>query len=304
MPPTAVVPTAARRSGLLSVAALVAVTAVWGTTFVVVAGVIEKLPVFAFLSWRFGIAVVVLLLLRPRAVLLLDRRDLRRGAAIGAALGLGYWLQTFGLYTTPATVSGFITGMFLVFTPLVAWLMTREQVARSAWFAVALATVGLALISLKGFSVGIGELITLGGALMFAFQIVWLSLWSTPQKAYGLAVVQLGVVALMSMLVVPFESGPKVPPDAGTWAAVIFLAVVATALAFVVQTWGQAHIEPTRAAVILTLEPVFAGVTGLLVGEQLTARVLAGCGLVLVAMYVVELGPRRARDASLPHLEP
>ena len=288
----------------LAPVALVAVTAIWGSTFVVVKFAIAEMPVFTFLSWRFGIATVLLLALRPRALAALSRQDVRRGLALGFALGMGYILQTIGLQYTSATVSGFVTGMFLVFTPLVAWAVTGERVSGTAWIAVAVATVGLALMSLTGASAGLGELLTLGGALAFAAQIVGLSQWSSRDNAYGLTIVQLATVTVMCLLMTPFESGPRVPPTAGSWAAVAFLAVAATALAFVVQTWAQSQLEPTQAAVILTMEPVFAGLTGFLVGGEMTLRLLRGAAMVLVAMYLVELGPRRGREAQVAHLEP
>lgn len=305
MPDAPLTATSRRRSpALIATVALVGVTAIWGSTFVVVARAIEQMPAVTFLAWRFGIATLVLLALRPRSLRLLDRRDLVRGLWLGLALGLGYILQTLGLYTTPVTVSGFITGMFLVFTPLVAWFLLREPIPASAWWAVGIATVGLAVMSLNGFSMGIGELLTLGGALAFAVQIVGLSAWSTPAKAYPLAIVQLGVTAVMCLLGSTLESGPKVPPTQEVWIALLFLALAATALSFVVQSWAQSHLPPTTAAVVLTLEPVFAGVAGFLVGEDITTRMIIGGALVLVAMYVVELGPRRAREAEVAHLEP
>ncbi|TXH51192.1 MAG: DMT family transporter [Burkholderiaceae bacterium] len=301
--PTAAAP-GRQRTALLPTIALVGVTAIWGSTFVVVSRAIEQMPAVTFLAWRFGLATLVLILLRPRSLRLLDRRDLVRGLWMGMALGLGYILQTVGLYTTPVTVSGFITGMFLVFTPIVAWVLLREPIPSSAWWAVGIATVGLAVMSLNGFSMGLGELLTLGGALAFAVQIVGLSAFSTPAKAYPLAIVQLGVTALMCTIGSTLESGPKVPPTRDVWVSLLFLALAATALSFVVQSWGQAHLPPTTAAVVLTLEPVFAGIFGFLVGEDITARMVIGGALVLVAMYVVELGPRRAREAQLAHLEP
>ncbi len=285
--------------------ALVAVTAIWGTTFVVVAFTIEQLPVYTFLAWRFGIAALLLFAVRPHSVRSLSRVEVRRGLAIGVTLGIGYVLQTLGLQYTSATVSGFITGMFLVFTPLVAWLTTRERIAPAAWIAVLVATIGLALISLQGAANNtLGVLLTLGGALAFAFQIVGLSQWSTTANAYGLAVLQLGMVAVMCAVIAPFEEGPKVPPNLQVWAAVLFLALAATALAFVVQSWAQAQISPTKAAVVLTMEPVFAGVTGFLAGDDLTWRLVLGGMMVVSSMYLVEVGTRRGRDAEVAHLEP
>lgn len=283
---------------------LLLVTAVWGASFVLMARMIEEMAVTAVLTWRFAVASLLLIAIRPMAVRALTPLEWRRAAITGAVLSLGYLLQTFGLETTSPTVSGFITGMFLVFTPLVAWAVTGERVGRTAWMGVAIATVGLGLISLRGLSVGLGEMLTLLGALAFAGQIVALSLWAPPDKTYAFAVVQLSVVALISALSMPFEDGAKVPQSTAAWWGVAALALVATAVAFLVQTWAQARMEPTRAAVILTMEPVFAGITGYLTGDEITWRILVGGSLVVGAMLLVELGPRRGRDATVPHLEP
>ena len=292
-------PAWARNHHVLAVLALVAATAVWGSTFVVVQDAVEQMPVLPFLVWRFALATLVLFVLRPRAIFDLDRAKRRHGVLLGLMLGAGYVLQTFGLLHTSATVAGFITGMFVVFTPLIGWAVLGEPVARAVWLAVGLATVGLALISLNGLSLGVGELLTLGAAAMYAGQIVGLARWSTAADAYGLTVLQLGVVAVMCLVASPLESGMAMPPSAGVWAAILFLALAATALAFLAQTWAQTHMSAPRAAIVLTLEPVFAGVFGVLVGgDQLTARVLAGGLCIVAAMYVVELGPRISARAA------
>lgn len=283
---------------------LLVVTAVWGASFVLMARMIEEMAVTAVLTWRFAIAAAVLIAIRPAAVRALTSLEWRRAAATGAVLSIGYLLQTFGLETTSPTVSGFITGMFLVFTPLVAWAVTREPIGRTAWLGVGVATVGLALISLRGFSVGLGEVLTLLGALAFAGQIVALSLWAPPSKTYAFAVVQLSVVALISAVSMTFEEGALVPQSANAWWGVLALALAATAVAFLVQTWAQSRMAPTRAAVILAMEPVFAAITGFLTGDEITWRILVGGSLVVAAMLLVELGPRRGRDAAVPHLEP
>ena len=292
------------RRAAIPALALLAATAVWGSTFVVAADVIANMSVSAFLTWRFALATTVLLVIRPRVLTSLTRADLTHGLLLGGALGAGYILQTYGLKTTPATVSGFITGMFLVFTPLVARVTLHRPIPATAWWAVGIATLGLAVISLQGLSIGIGELLTLGGALAFACQIVGLSNWSTTATAYGLAVVQLATVTVICAAMIPFETGPRVPPSPRVWAEVLFLALIATAVVFIVQSWAQAQLEPTRAAIILTGEPVFAGITGFLAGEPITARLLIGGGLVLTAMYIVELGPRHSSEARIAHLEP
>ncbi len=289
-------PTWTRNHHTLATLALVGVTAVWGGTFVVVQDAVEQMPVLPFLFWRFALAAAVLGLLRPRAVGGLDPTKRRHGVYLGVLLGGGYVLQTFGLLHTSATVSGFITGMFVVFTPLIAWAVLRQPIGAAVWLGVALATFGLALISLNGFSIGFGELLTLGCAALFGAHIVGLGQWSTASDAYGLTVIQLGVVALLCLVASPLQGGMVLPPDAGVWVAIVFLALVATALAFLAQTWAQTYMSAPRAAIVLTLEPVFAGIFGVTVGgDTLTGRILAGGACIVAAMYVVELGPRVGR---------
>lgn len=283
----------------LATIALLATTAVWGATFVTVQDAVEQMPVMPFLFWRFLLAFGALAVLRPASAVRLSRDQWRHGLQLGLLLGSAYVLQTFGLLHTSATVSGFITGMFVVFTPIIGWALVRQPVDPSVWTGVGLATLGLALISLDGFSMGYGELLTLGCAALFAGQIVGLGQWSTPSDAYGLTVLQLGVVALLcaaAALVGGQGEGIALPPDAGVWAAVVFLALVATALAFLAQTWAQAHMSAPRAAIVLTTEPVFAGIFGVtLGGDSLTLRIVLGGACILAAMSIVEFGPSRPR---------
>ena len=283
--------------------ALLAVTAVWGSTFVVVKDAVEAMPVTDFLTWRFALAALAMVVLRPRSVARLGPTGRRAGLLLGIALGVGYLLQTLGLQTTPAAVSGFITGMFVVFTPLGAAVLLRQAPSRLAWLAVAIATLGLALLSLRGASLGTGELLTLACAAAFALHIVGLGQWSSSYDAFGLAVVQLLTVAALCA-VVALPGGLVVPPTAAVWGAIALTSLAATAVAFVVQTWAQAHLPPTRAAVIMTMEPVFGGAFAVLAaGEQLSGRAWLGAALVLVAMLLTEIGPRHGAEGRLQRLE-
>ena len=292
-----------RSPDVVATVALVGVTAVWGSTFIVVKDAVERMPVMDFLAWRFALAAVAMAVVRPRAVADLGRDGRRHGVVLGLALAAGYVAQTFGLQHTPATISGFITGLFVVFTPLCAGVLLRRRIDLMSWLGVAIATGGLALLSLHGLSVGRGEAITLLCALSFALHIVGLGEWSRPRDAYGLAVVQLATVAVLSAVVAaPASLAP--PPDGKAWGAILLTALAATAIGFFVQTWAQAHLAPTRAAVVMTMEPVFAGFFGVAFGgDDLTGRVVAGAVLVLAAMFLVELGPRRAADAQVERLE-
>jgi drug/metabolite transporter (DMT)-like permease len=296
----------AARQSRLAFWLLILATAVWGSTFIVVQDGINAMPMMMFMGWRFVIAFLVMLAIRPQA-LRMTAKTFRQGLFIGIALALGYWTQTFGLYTTSATVSGFITGMFVVITPILAGFIYKMKIPYTGWLGVVLATVGLALISLKGWSFGVGESWTLVGAAFFSFQIMWLSRWATPATSYSIAMTQVGTTAVIFFVGGLFIDGFEVPQGQTVWISILFLAVFASALAFIIQTWSQSHMNPTKAAIVLSAEPVFAGLFGVLVaGDVITLRIALGGLLILGAMYLVELGPRHtsevADDLSKPHL--
>jgi drug/metabolite transporter (DMT)-like permease len=274
----------------------------WGSTFFLIKDVVGRMPVTDFLAVRFTVAALVLVALAHRSAARLSPRARRQGLALGAVYGVGQILQTVGLQHTAASVSGFITGMYVVFTPLLAAIVLRQRVGRAAWGAVVLATVGLGVLSVRGFAVGAGEALTLLSALCYAVHIIGLGVWSRSRDALGLAVVQMSAVAVLCTLAA-VPGGIVLPPDGGAWFGVVYTALGAGALALVVQTWAQAQLPPTRAAVIMTMEPVFAGLFAVLLGgESVTARLALGGALVLAAMYLVELGPRRGAEAAVPHL--
>ena len=309
--PTTSAPRLPLSTGTLATAGLLAVTAAWGSTFFMLKGVVERVPVADFLALRFLVAAVALTLLFPTAVRRLTAEERRGGLLLGVVYGGAQVLQTVGLQTTSASVSGFLTGMYVVFTPLLGLVLLRARVAPAVWVATALATVGLAVLSLQGLAVGGGELLTLASAVLYALHIVGLGRWSRSSAALGLTVVQLWTItAVCALGAVP--GGLTVPDRTGDWLVLVHMALVAGALALVVQTWAQAHLAAARAAVIMTMEPVFAGLFAVLFGgEVLGLRVLLGGAMVLAAMYLVELGPRRRGDqdvaaevGGVPHVGP
>ncbi len=278
-----------RSSPTIASVALVGVTAVWGYTFLVVQDAIARMPVMDFLAWRFVVASVVMIALRPTCLRNVTRRELLRGVGLGTILGLGYIAQTYGLRYTSAAISGFITGMFVVLTPVMSWILLRHKTNRNTWMVVALATVGLALLSLNGWSVGIGELLTLGCAVFFAIHIVGLGEWSSQYEPYAFSLIQIGAVAVIS-LIAAIPEGIAVPPDPGVWGVVGITGVLATAVAFFIQTWAQSLVSATRAAVVMTMEPVFAGLFAVVIGgNQLTLRTLGGAACILAAMIIINL---------------
>lgn len=291
-----------RRTALLATGALLLTTASWGSTFFLIKDLLERVPTLDFLAVRFAIAGMVTLVVMHRAVLALDRAAWRRAAALGLVYGVAQILQTAGLAHTAASVSGFITGMYVVCTPVLASLLLRTRITAVTWGAVALATVGLGVLTLDGFSVGYGEALTFVASVLYALHIVALGAWSTAREALGMSVVQLLVIAVVC-LVATAPDGVVLPDRPSDWWAVVYMALVAGALGLAAQTWAQSQLSPTRTAIIMSTEPVFAAFFAVLLGgEGVTARMLLGGALVLTAMVVVEVGPRRKVEGEVQHL--
>jgi len=269
--------------------ALLSVSAAWGFSFIVMKDAIERQSVNNFLFTRFTLAVIVMILIRPQTIKLFNKDLLQRGGLAGIFLGLGYIAQTLGLERTGAAITGFITGLYVVLTPLIASIVLKEKITKFTWLCIAVATFGLGLLSIRGFSVGIGEMFVLASAVLFAAHIIALSKWSSGRDVYAMTVIQLTMCAILAGLASAVE-GYSLPPDRGVWSVVIFTAVFATALAFIVQTWSQAHMSATKVAVILTMEVVFAALFAILLGgERLTLQTAIGGILVVVAMYLIVL---------------
>lgn len=274
----------------------------WGSTFFLIKDLLDRLPVLDFLAIRFGIATLVLAALFPRALATLTPRARRGALVLGGLYGVAQILQTAGLAHTPASVSGFITGMYVVATPLFAAVLLHQRITAIIWGAVALAVTGLGVLTLSGFSVGYGAALTFVAAMLYALHIVGLGAWSTPSEAMGMSVLQLAVIAAVCF-VATAPDGIELPGSGRDWFSVVYMAVVAGAGALAAQTWAQAHLPPTRSAIVMSMEPVFAALFAVLLGgESLTVRMLVGGALVLTAMLVVELAPRRRIEAEVPHL--
>lgn len=287
------------RNARLAVLLLLGVTAVWGSTFFLIRDLVEHVPSADFLTVRFAIAAVLMFVVFRRQTLALSRRELTLGAGLGALYAVAQLLQTVGLETTAASVSGFLTGTYIVLTPVLGALLLRDHIPRVAWWAALLAMVGIGVLSLQGLAMGFGEALTLGSAAMYALHILALGRWSTASTALGLSTIQAAVIAVVcGVAAVP--GGLTLPATGGQWASLLYMAVVAGAAALIAQTWAQAHLTATRAAIVMAMEPVFAAVFAVLLGgESLTWRLLLGGGLVLCAMYLVELrGGQHADDAS------
>ena len=268
---------------------LLSVALVWGSTFAIMKNSLDRIDVNSFLAWRFIAAALLMAVLRPKSFRHIDRQFLLRGIGAGVLLGAGYIFQTFGLTLTTVAKTGFITGLYAVFTPLIAAIFFRHHISKIQWFAVGLATIGMGVLSLHGLSIGRGEFLVLIAALFFALHIVALSHWSPNRDSYALTMIQMatvGVIALLGSL----KSGLQAPHDQGVWAVVIYSAIFASAFAFIIQTWAQSFMSGTSVGIVLTMEYIFAAIFGIaLAHEHLTWRTIVGGLCMMVGLYLVIL---------------
>lgn len=277
--------------------ALLGVAATWGMAFVVMKDPIAKQNVNSFLFTRFAVAVIAMIALKPSVLQKITPEIIRKGLLAGLFLGTGYIFQTLGLAIAGAAITGFITGLYVVATPVIAWIVLRQKIDSYTWGCVITATVGLALLSLHGWSVGYGEALVLVSAIAFGAHIVALGRWSNGLDAYAMTVVQLTGCALLTGTLA-FAEGYELPAGRSGWPVVFFTAIFATAIAFMVQTWSQAHISSTKVAVILTMEVVFAALFAVIFGgETIRLQALFGGFLVLVAMFAI-VKPRESETVN------
>ena len=303
--------TASRSGRLVWAGALVGVAAVWGLTFTTVKEAVSGYPVLAFLGWRFVIATIAFLAIFPGALRRFDRRVAIVGGVAGLFLGSAYVLQTLGLRLmdhNAASRAGFITGMFVVITPVLQAAVLRRRPRAVTVAGVAAATLGLWLLSAEGSAgFGLSDALVLGCAIAFSAQLIVIAGWARDADVGALTLMQLVVAAVgCSAAAVVFQ--PAAPPvGVSLWVALVVTGVLASAVAFWVQTASLKHISPTSVALILIMEPVFAGFFGaVLRGERLGPAGWAGSALILSGMILAEaVAPwLRNRAAIRGGLEP
>ena len=279
-------------------AALVVAAFFFGTTFLVVQDAVERIDPLPFLAIRFLIGAAVLGLVAHRRTAARTaqqatgrpgtRGELRDGALAGMLLLAGYVLQTVGLQYTTAATSAFITYMLVVFVPFISFATTRQAPHPLTLVGVVLAVAGLVLLTGgadSGF--GRGEVLTLGCAVAFAAHLVFLGDVAPRHDPVRLTTVQLATVGAACLVPATVQGGFAV--DGGALAAAAFTGVFATAVAFLAMVWAQRVVSPSRAAIILLLEPVFAALLSALVDEPLTAATVAGGALILIAVLLAEV---------------
>jgi drug/metabolite transporter (DMT)-like permease len=289
----------------LAVLGLLAVTAVWGSTFVMIADIVTRIDVADLLAARFTVAALLLLPFALRALRRMSRRTVGYGVLLGLAYGAAQFLQTYGLAHTAPALSGFLTSMYVVLTPLLAFVMFRVPLGARVAIALGLALVGVAVLTLHGggLALGIGEVLTLASAAVYALHIVCLSRWSTRGDVFALTAVQLLVLGAVSVLAA-LPGGIALPETRRDIGVVLYLAIAAGVIAVLVQTWGQSHLPAARAAIVMCMEPVWAaGFAVALTAQALTGRLVLGGTSILAGMLVAEVRPPSGDERSepLPH---
>ena len=283
-----------------AVLALVLVTAVWGVTFVQVKDAVALNPLFAFLAVRFWIATLTLAVPGLPRVRSLGRPGFVGGAFLGLLLAAGYTLQTAGLERTTVSSTGFITGMYVVLTPLIALVLVRSRIGLSVWGGVALSTIGLAMLS--GIHAGsvTGDLLVLAAAAVYSLQIVLMERYAPRYDAVAFTLVEMLAAGIALGVVAAALGDLHLPHGWTVWGALLVTGVFASALAFLVQTWAQRRTSATRTALAFTMEPVWTAFFGYtLAGDRLGLLGWGGCALIMAGIVLAEPA---AAGALVPNL--
>ena len=276
-----------RRPGPLL--ALVGVTAIWGVTFVQVQDALALYPLFAFLAVRFTISTVVLAPFAIRPLLHLPREGYVVGVGVGALLATAYGLQTAGLELTTVASTGFITGLYVVFTPLLALVFFGTPVPRALWVGIGCAVVGLLLLNGVPGGSTVGNLLVLANAVFQALQITAMERYAPRHDPRALTFLQMATSAVGFIVIALALGELEMPHGSTVWGALIVTGVFAGALGYLIATWVQARTTAARAALVFTLEAPFAAFFGVLLADEVLGWAgWAGCGVMMAGILVAE----------------
>jgi drug/metabolite transporter (DMT)-like permease len=287
----------------VALVALIAVTVVWGVTFVQVKDAVEVYPLFAFLAVRYAIATGVLGIAGAPRLRRLGRSGLAAGAFLGALLGIGVGLQTAGLERTTVSSTGFITGLYVVLTPLFGLILFRTRVGLEVWAGVALSLVGLGMLS--GVHVGstTGDALVLASTSAQALQIVMVERYANRYDAIALTFVEMATCCVGFLVIAVALGDLSVPRGWTVWGALLVTGVFASALAYLIQIWAQQRMSAARIALVFALETVFAGLFGYwLSGDRLGLLGWGGCAAILAGIVLAEPAAAKALRRFMPDL--
>lgn len=283
--------------------ALVLVTMLWGSTFLIIQIAMQHSGPLFFVGVRFTIAGGIALLLFRKHMAGITRREIGAGIAIGSALFLGYFLQTYGLQTISSSQSAFITALYVPIVPLLQWAVLKKPPGVMSWVGVALAFTGLVLLAgpqAGALNFSAGEAATLAGAAAIAAEIILIGLFAKSVDSRRVTAVQLLTAGLVSFALMPVL-GESVPAFSWLWAGAAIGLGLASAVIQLTMNWAQKSVSPTRATVIYAGEPVWGGIVGRLAGDRLPALALLGAGLIVAGVLASEAKlPRRKRQAARP----
>lgn len=281
----------------LAIGMLLTIGFMWGAAFVFMKDAIAQQPFMDFLATRFTLATILLLLIQPKQLKGFEPRDLKIGVPAGALLAGTFITQTIGLELTTAAISGFLTGLYVVFTPLLGWLVFRNRVSRKVGVGSLVALSGLALLSgaaASSVELQIGQVWLIACAVIAGFHFIVLGRFSSGMSSYRLTTVQIATVAAICWFFA-LHDGYQPPPNEGVWVAVVFTAAFATVFAFWGQTWAQARLDPARVAIVMSSEVIFAALIAVAVGQEvLSTTTLLGGALMFGAMLIIEWPSRKS----------
>jgi drug/metabolite transporter (DMT)-like permease len=292
----------AEPSRLLPILLLNLSAAVWGSTFFLSKGVVADHSPLTVLVLRFGLAALVMWLARPGCLRGLPRRTWVRAIGLGVIYGSAQIPHYYGLRYAPASTAGFLVGTYVVFTPVLGYLVLRRRSSGLTMVGVATALAGLAIFSWRNTTFGPGEVLCLLAAVLYAAQIVSMGVWAVPGRIWAITTIQMMTVSVVVGVPASIQ-GLDVPTAAEDWLAIVYLALIAGAVGIGVQTWAQTRLADTHAAVIMSAEPLWAaGLAVLFTSEAITARLLLGGSLLVVANVVTSMShtPSARRRRRVP----
>ncbi len=274
---------------------LLIVALIWGGGFVITKLCINVMPPLAFLGYRFLLAGIVMVIIFWKSIKKIKLQDLINGSIVGSFLTMGFITQTIGIvYTTPAKNS-FITGLNVVIVPFLIWFLYKRSPGKKAYISAFIAFTGMGLLSLnlnERFLLGFGDFMTLICAVFYAFHITSVGYFAKKTDAIVISTIQImftGIVCMLLSLI--FEVQPNITTwSSGIWVGMIYIVLLSTLAAFLVQNIAQRKTPASHAAIILCLESVFGALaSALFYGEILTLKMIVGCALIFTAILANEI---------------
>ncbi len=272
------------------------VTIGWGISFLLTKNSLDFLETYNFLAIRFLLAFFISFGIFYKKFKNLNRKTVKYGIALGVLLFLHYALQTVGLNYTTVSKSAFITGLNVIMVPVFSAIIIKKIPERKVVISTIIAFVGLGLLTLNGNidGVNIGDIYTLLCAFVFALYIILVGKYTVKVESISFATIQLGVVGVLSLITSFFIETPVIPTEAAAWGNIVFLSVVCTSGAYIVQNVAQKFTSPSHTALIYTGEPVFAAFFGyIFLGEYLSFRGTLGALMILSGMLIVEVNLKK-----------